>query len=126
MANLCQNEYKLPFRCLFSADYACALQKEILVQGRMYVSQNYISFHANIFGWETQVSIRFKEIGSITKEKTALVIPNAIQVTTDKDRYFFTSFVTRDATYMMLFKIWQNSLLEEVSKLYNLHWPQKK
>jgi hypothetical protein len=85
------------------------------VQGRMYVSQGFLSFHANIFGWETQSSIRLKEITSITKEKTALVIPNAIQIMTDGgDKFFFTSFVTRDATFLMLFKLWQSALLEDV------------
>ncbi len=39
-------------------DYGCALQKEILAHGRIYVSLNYICFHANIFGWITNVSIK--------------------------------------------------------------------
>ncbi|RCI04629.1 hypothetical protein CU098_011593 [Rhizopus stolonifer] len=34
-------------------DYGCALQKEILLQGRVYISQNHICFNANIFGWIT-------------------------------------------------------------------------
>ena len=36
-------------------DYSCALQKEILVHGRLYLSLNYISFYANIFKWETSL-----------------------------------------------------------------------
>ena len=36
------------------------------------------------------------------------------QVTTDTDKHFFTSFAARDKTYMMLFKLWQNALLEQV------------
>lgn len=39
------------------SDYGCALQKDILVQGRFYVSENHICFHANIFGWITNVSL---------------------------------------------------------------------
>lgn len=102
-------------QCFFP-DYSCALQKEILVQGRMYLSQGYLSFHANIFGWETQTSIRLRDITSITKEKTALVIPNAIQIVTDGgEKLFFTSFVTRDSTFLMLFKLWQNALMDDVS-----------
>ena len=38
------------------ADYGCALQREILIQGRIYISENHICFHANIFGWITDVS----------------------------------------------------------------------
>ncbi|CAL1537178.1 unnamed protein product [Lymnaea stagnalis] len=94
-------------------DYSCALQKDILVQGRMYISQSWICFYAKIFNWETMLMISCKEITAITKEKTARVIPNAIQITTEKERYFFTSFGSRDKTYMMLFRIWQNALLDQ-------------
>ncbi|XP_013075665.2 protein Aster-B-like isoform X1 [Biomphalaria glabrata] len=94
-------------------DYSCALQKDILVQGRMYISQKWICFYAKIFNWETMLMIPCKEITAITKEKTARVIPNAIQITTEKERFFFTSFGTRDKTYMMLFRIWQNALLDQ-------------
>ena len=38
-------------------DYGCALQREILIQGRIYISENHICFHANIFGWITDVTI---------------------------------------------------------------------
>jgi hypothetical protein len=36
-------------------DYGCALVKEILVQGRFYISENHVGFKANIFGWVTNV-----------------------------------------------------------------------
>jgi hypothetical protein len=39
-----------------SIDYGCALSKDILVQGRLYISENHLCFHANIFGWTTDVS----------------------------------------------------------------------
>jgi hypothetical protein len=38
------------------ADYGCALQREILIQGRLYISEHHLSFYANIFGWVTSVS----------------------------------------------------------------------
>lgn len=51
----------------------------------------------------------------MTKEKTARVIPNAIQITTsNNEKHFFTSFGARDKTFLMLFRIWQNALLEQV------------
>lgn len=37
-------------------DYGCALVREILIQGRLYVSENHVCFYANIFGWVTNVS----------------------------------------------------------------------
>ncbi|XP_018565494.1 GRAM domain-containing protein 1B isoform X2 [Anoplophora glabripennis] len=94
-------------------DYSCALQKEILVQGRLYVTQNYLCFYANIFGWETNLTLKWKDVASITKEKTALVIPNAVLISTKSDKYFFTSFVARDKTYLMLFRFWQNALMDQ-------------
>ncbi|KAK2153569.1 hypothetical protein LSH36_292g01000, partial [Paralvinella palmiformis] len=39
-------------------DYSCALQKDILIHGRLYITQNSICFYANIFRWETIVSYR--------------------------------------------------------------------
>ncbi|XP_055703034.1 protein Aster-B-like isoform X2 [Phlebotomus papatasi] len=94
-------------------DYSCALQKDILVHGRLYVSQNFLCFYANIFRWETSLSIKWKDVTSITKEKTARVIPNAILVCTDSDKHFLTSFATRDKAYLMLFRVWQNALMDK-------------
>uniref|UniRef100_A0A3Q2QRK0 GRAM domain containing 1B n=1 Tax=Fundulus heteroclitus TaxID=8078 RepID=A0A3Q2QRK0_FUNHE len=48
-----------------------------------------------------------------TYQKTARLIPNAIQVCTDSEKHFFTSFGARDRTYMMMFRLWQNALLEK-------------
>ncbi|XP_062869661.1 protein Aster-B isoform X3 [Trichomycterus rosablanca] len=94
-------------------DYSCALQRDILLQGRLYLSENWICFYSNIFRWETLLMVRLKDICSMTKEKTARLIPNAIQLSTDNDKHFFTSFGARDRTYMMMFRLWQNALLEK-------------
>uniref|UniRef100_A0A0P4WJT6 VASt domain-containing protein n=1 Tax=Scylla olivacea TaxID=85551 RepID=A0A0P4WJT6_SCYOL len=94
-------------------DYSCALQKDILVHGRLYVTPNYFCFYSKIFGWETFVSIKSKDIVAMTKEKTALVIPNAIEIRTEGEKHFFTSFASRDKTYLMLFRIWQNALMDQ-------------
>ena len=51
----------------------------------------------------------------MTKEKTALVIPNAIQVCTESsEKHFFCSFGARDKTYVVLFRTWQQALLDQV------------
>ncbi|XP_032591932.1 protein Aster-B isoform X2 [Drosophila grimshawi] len=94
-------------------DYSCALQRDILVQGRLYVSQNYACFHANIFSWETYVSIKWKDVTNITKEKTALVIPNAISISTAKEKFFFATFASREKSHLMLFRVWQNTLMNK-------------
>ncbi|KAM6447450.1 protein Aster-C isoform 1-T1 [Liasis olivaceus] len=94
-------------------DYACALQKDILLQGRLYLSENWVCFYSNIFRWETVISIALKDITFMTKEKTARLIPNAIQIATEGEKFFFTSFSARDRTYLNIFRLWQNALLEK-------------
>ncbi|XP_075151791.1 GRAM domain containing 1B isoform X2 [Haematobia irritans] len=94
-------------------DYSCAFYRDLLIQGRLYISQNYVCFHANILGWETCLLIKWKEVTSITKEKTALVIPNAISICTLTENHFFSSFATRDKTFLILFRVWQNTLLNK-------------
>ena len=54
----------------------------------------------------------------MTKEKTARVIPNAIQICTKEDRYFFTSFGTRDKTFLMLERVWKNGASDQVSHMF--------
>uniref|UniRef100_A0AAY4A7S3 VASt domain-containing protein n=1 Tax=Denticeps clupeoides TaxID=299321 RepID=A0AAY4A7S3_9TELE len=94
-------------------DYSCALQRDILLQGRLYLSENWLCFYSNIFRWETLLTVRLKDVCSMTKEKTARLIPNAIQLCTDNEKHFFTSFGARDRTYMMMFRLWQNALLDK-------------
>nr|CAD7429398.1 unnamed protein product [Timema monikensis] len=64
---------------------------------------------------KSPVSLKWKDVTAITKEKTALVIPNAVLVCTETDKLFFTSFGARDKTYLMLFRVWQNALMDQVT-----------
>ena len=92
----------------FVVDYSCAYHKDILHQGRLYVTTESLCFYSYIFGWENKISVLWQDVTSITKEKTAIFIPNAIQFqTSDNQKYFFASFVDRDSSYMMLVKLWQ-------------------
>ncbi|KAJ8332820.1 hypothetical protein SKAU_G00417160 [Synaphobranchus kaupii] len=104
---------KLPDTERLIVDYSCALQKDILLQGRLYLSENWLCFYSNIFRWETTITILLKDVTTLTKEKTAKLIPNAIQISTDHDKHFFTSFGARDRSYMMIFRLWQNALMDK-------------
>ncbi|KAM7421381.1 hypothetical protein PAMA_015491 [Pampus argenteus] len=104
---------KLPDTERLIVDYSCALQKDILLQGRLYLSENWLCFYSNIFRWETTITILLKDVTSMTKEKTAKLIPNAIQISTDNEKHFFTSFGARDRSYMMIFRLWQNALMDK-------------
>src|SRR5690606_12299720 len=61
-------------------DYGCALQKDILVHGRLYVSEGHICFNSNILGWVNTLVISFDEVMAIEKKSTALLFPNAIVI----------------------------------------------
>uniref|UniRef100_H3CI26 GRAM domain containing 1A n=1 Tax=Tetraodon nigroviridis TaxID=99883 RepID=H3CI26_TETNG len=95
---------KLPDTERLIVDYSCALQKDILLQGRIYLSENWLCFYSNIFRWETTITILLKDVTSMTKEKTAKLIPNAIQISTDnekvwhKKKCFFLFFNTFNGT----------------------------
>ncbi|CAK5276179.1 unnamed protein product [Mycena citricolor] len=88
-------------------DYGCALQREILIQGRIYVSENHLCFHANILGWVTDLSIPIYEITTLEKRMTAFVIPNAIRIKTDRADCTFASFLSRDTTFDVIHNIWR-------------------
>ncbi|XP_063689395.1 protein Aster-A-like isoform X7 [Bolinopsis microptera] len=96
-------------------DFSCALLRDILVQGRLYVSQNWFCFYANILGWETLLTIEVSRITSIKKEKTALVINNAISISTNEEKYFFSSFMSRDSAYNHMCGIWRRPVSRELA-----------
>ncbi|XP_073524738.1 protein Aster-C isoform X3 [Phyllobates terribilis] len=60
-----------------------------------------------------QICILLREVTSMTKEKTARLIPNAIQISTENEKFFFTSFAARDRSFLNLFRMWQNVLLDK-------------
>lgn len=90
-------------------DYSAALQKEILLQGRLYVSEGHLCFSSNILGWVTNLVISFDEVVSVEKKSTAVVFPNAIVIQTLHARNVFASFLTRDSTYDLIIGIWKIS-----------------
>ncbi|XP_070820054.1 GRAM domain-containing protein 2B [Chaetodon trifascialis] len=85
--------------------YTCALQKDILYQGRMFVSDHWICFHSKVFGKDTKIAIPVMSVNHIKKTKTAILVPNALVIATANDRYVFVSFLSRDNTYKILMSI---------------------
>lgn len=94
------------------ADYTCALQKDILLQGRLYLTENWLCFYSLVFRG-TKIMLNMKDITSMSREKTAKWIPNAIQITTISEKLFFSSFSAREKSFQGIFRLWQNILLEK-------------
>uniref|UniRef100_A0A8C0QQR2 GRAM domain containing 2B n=1 Tax=Chelonoidis abingdonii TaxID=106734 RepID=A0A8C0QQR2_CHEAB len=82
--------------------FTCALQKEILYQGKLFISENWICFHSKVFGKDTKISIPVLSVKLIKKTKTALLVPNALVIATVTDRFIFVSLLSRDTTYKLL------------------------
>ncbi|KAM6900467.1 protein Aster-C [Xenentodon cancila] len=93
-------------------DYLCALQRDILLQGRLYLSENWLCFYSNVFRG-TKIALSLKDIKTMSREKTARLIPNAIQICTSTEKYFFTSFSAREKSYQGIFRMWQNMLMDK-------------
>ena len=92
-------------------DFSCALQKDILVHGRMYISHSCMGFYSNILGWTSSVLIKFTDLVKVEKRNSAFVLPNALMLyTTQHKKYFFASFVFRDLAYNILVSMWRNAV----------------
>lgn len=90
-------------------DFGCALSRDILLQGRLYVSEGNLCFNANILGWVTNLVIAFDEVVSLEKKNTAGLFPNGIVVQTLHARHSFASFISRDSTFEFIKSIWKQS-----------------
>ncbi|XP_050401473.1 GRAM domain-containing protein 2B isoform X1 [Patella vulgata] len=94
----------------FPIDYfSCAFKGDILLQGYLYISPNWICFYSKIKGRGRQLEIPFTDVICMTREKTALVFPNAIGIQTADSKIVFVSFMSRDSTYRLLENLWKLS-----------------
>ncbi|CCF58125.1 hypothetical protein KAFR_0D04780 [Kazachstania africana CBS 2517] len=93
-------------------DHGCALSKDILLHGKLYIAEFSIYFYSNILGFITTVVIPFKEIVQMEKRTTAAIFPNAISIDTLQTKYLFASFLSRDLVFDTITEIWNQSVLE--------------
>lgn len=87
---------------LLKQSYTCALQRDMLYQGKMFVSQNWICFHSKVFGKDIKISIPVTSVKLIKKTKTALLVPNALVIETTDIDHVFVSFLSRNNTFKFL------------------------
>ncbi|CDK25803.1 unnamed protein product [Kuraishia capsulata CBS 1993] len=90
-------------------DFSCALSRDLLLQGRLYVSEHYICFNSNLLGWVTHLLIPLKDIKLFEKRVTAGLFPNGIIIETAETRYNFASLISRDSTLNFLETVWSKS-----------------
>ncbi|GFS17204.1 GRAM domain-containing protein 3-like [Elysia marginata] len=87
--------------------FSCAFKGDILLHGQLYVSHHWACFYSKIKARGRLIEIPFEKIISITREKLALIIPNAIGIQTADQKYVFGSFISRDSTYKKLVTLWK-------------------
>lgn len=107
-----KNFKQLPAEEVVLQRYSCALVSDILLQGHLYLTENYFAFHSNVFGYVTRLQIPVRSVTKITKEKTAKIIPNAVGVCTEEDKHIFASLLSRDTTFKLMTRLWKRAIRE--------------
>ncbi|RLV87931.1 Membrane-anchored lipid-binding protein LAM5 [Meyerozyma sp. JA9] len=98
-------------------DYACALSREILLQGRIYISEHYICFNSNLLGWVTNLVIPQEDIVSFEKKSTAGLFPNGIAIETKDAKHYFASFSSRDSTFEFMRTVWSKATGKDINSV---------
>lgn len=65
--------------CLMS-DYSCAVQRSILLHGRMYISEHWLCFFSSIFNHKTMIKVAIDDILMVQSAKVALVFDNSLKL----------------------------------------------
>ncbi|CAG0912346.1 unnamed protein product [Notodromas monacha] len=104
-------------------DFSCALVSDILLQGHLYISENYFAFHSNVFGYITKLLIPLSSVERVTKEKTAKIIPNAVGVVTFTHKYVFGSLLSRDTTFGIMTRVWKQHTPQEPTEAIAIQAP---
>lgn len=92
-------------------DVVCALSRDILQQGKMYITDKNICFNSKILGWASSIVIPFNEIVQIKKKMTVGIFPNAIVIDTLQTKYIFASFISRDNVFDLITDVWNQIIL---------------
>ncbi|KAJ8270551.1 hypothetical protein GJAV_G00116240 [Gymnothorax javanicus] len=89
--------------------FTCALQKEVLYQGKLFVSDNFVCFYSSVLLKETRVVIHVSNVQAVKKQNTALLVPNALSIRTNEgEKYLFVSLRNREACHKLLCSVCPN------------------
>jgi hypothetical protein len=104
---LFKSEIPEPMPELISS-YVCAYQGDILLQGKMYITDRYLCFHSRIINYVTKHVYRWEQIESVRKERVAFIFPTAICIKLKQTgkKIIYASFLQRDQAYEKILSIW--------------------
>ncbi|KAM9719838.1 GRAM domain-containing protein 2B-like [Menidia menidia] len=80
--------------------FTCALQKEVLYHGKLFISERHMCFHSSVLLKDTKVVIPVSTVKEIKKHNSALSMLS-IQ-TSSGEKYLFVSLRNREKCYKLL------------------------
>ncbi|XP_034038253.1 GRAM domain-containing protein 2A-like isoform X2 [Thalassophryne amazonica] len=91
---------EIPDRENLTHMFTCALQKEVLYHGKLYMSNNYLCFYSSVLLKDTKVVISTSSVRKVKKHSLSLA-RLSIQ-TADGEKYSFDSLTNREMCYKCL------------------------
>ncbi|XP_038550767.1 GRAM domain-containing protein 2B-like [Micropterus salmoides] len=79
--------------------FTCALQKEVLYHGKLFVSENHVCFHSSVLLKDTKVVIPVSSVRDVKKYNSAL---SMLSIQTVGEKYSFVSLRHREMCYKLL------------------------
>ena len=89
----------------------CALQKEISLQGRLYLTQSKFYFYSNIFGRVTLIPISYRDVISLQKYEYNYY--STIKIHCKESRYTFKTFILDDTKTIDAFNLFCKNDFQE-------------
>jgi hypothetical protein len=89
--------------------YHCAFVGDVLLQGILYITQNWFCFHSKLLG-KKSIRIPVSAVTEIVKVNIAMIIPNAVGIHTHSEKYVFGSLIARKNTFRVLIKVWEETI----------------
>ena len=81
---------------------------DILLQGKMYITDRYLCFHSRIISYVTKHVHPWEQIERVTKERVAFIFPTAIgiKLKNPEKKLTYASFLQRDQAFEKILSIW--------------------
>ncbi|XP_020778850.1 GRAM domain-containing protein 2B-like [Boleophthalmus pectinirostris] len=95
-----------------SHTFTCALQKDGLYHGKLFVLENYVCFYSSVLLKETKVVIPVSNVREVKKHHSAMSL--VIQ-STNGEKYLFVSLMNRGMCYKLLQSVCSHALAESTN-----------
>ncbi|CAI4431337.1 AMM_1a_G0016440.mRNA.1.CDS.1 [Saccharomyces cerevisiae] len=107
-------------------DFNCGLNRELLYQGKLYITETHLCFNSNVLGWIAKVLIAFEDVTFMEKTSAAGLFPSAISIETKMGKTLFNGFISRDAAFGLMKEVWSRTLLQKDMASENINTKAEK